>query len=91
MKELGYDMGINSTYRDNEKQNSLYAQGRSAKGQVVTNARGGQSIHNYRLAFDIFKNVKGHEWSDNNFFKAAGKIWSGNGAGMGRSLDRIYR
>lgn len=35
------------------EQNALYAQGRTTKGQKVTNARGGQSYHNYGLAIDF--------------------------------------
>lgn len=38
-----------------DEQNALYAQGRrGVKGEgIVTNARGGQSYHNYGLAFDF--------------------------------------
>jgi peptidoglycan L-alanyl-D-glutamate endopeptidase CwlK len=35
------------------EQDALYAQGRTKPGQVVTNARGGQSNHNYGLAVDL--------------------------------------
>ena len=35
------------------EQNALYAQGRTAKGRIVTNARGGQSWHNFGLAWDV--------------------------------------
>jgi peptidoglycan L-alanyl-D-glutamate endopeptidase CwlK len=31
----------------------LYAQGRTAPGNIVTNAQGGQSNHNFGLAWDI--------------------------------------
>lgn len=41
------------TLRTNAEQDALYAQGRTTKGPKVTNAKGGQSIHNYGLAFDI--------------------------------------
>lgn len=48
------------TVRTFDEQNALFAQGRTklfdTKGKrlgVVTNARGGQSYHNYRLALDI--------------------------------------
>lgn len=40
-------------YRSFAEQNKLYAQGRSTAGQVVTKAKGGESYHNYGLAFDI--------------------------------------
>lgn len=50
--EAGIDVIPTSTYRDRESQNALYAEGRTAPGSKKTNARGGQSFHNYRLAFD---------------------------------------
>lgn len=36
------------------QQDALYAKGRTASGSVVTNARGGQSNHNFALAVDVF-------------------------------------
>lgn len=46
---------LTCTHRDNAEQNGLYAQGRTVKGSIVTNAKGGQSPHNYKpaFAFDI--------------------------------------
>lgn len=44
---------FSSTLRTFAEQNSLYAQGRSKAGKRVTNARGGQSYHNYGMAIDI--------------------------------------
>jgi len=41
------------TLRTFAEQDALYAQGRTKKGSKVTNARGGQSYHNYGLAVDI--------------------------------------
>jgi peptidoglycan L-alanyl-D-glutamate endopeptidase CwlK len=41
------------TLRTFAEQDALYAQGRSKPGKVVTNAKGGQSYHNYGLAIDI--------------------------------------
>lgn len=52
-KKAGIDVLVTSTYRDFESQNELYAQGRTKPGRIVTNAKAGQSWHNYRLAFDI--------------------------------------
>jgi hypothetical protein len=45
---------VTSGYRSIAEQDKLYAQGRTAKGPVVTNARGGSSAHNWRLAVDIW-------------------------------------
>ena len=78
-----YKVLITSTYRDNEKQNALYAQGRTTAGNIVTNAKGGQSIHNYKTAFDICKNTKGQEYNDNTFFNIAGKLWQEMGGEWG--------
>ena len=49
----GIDVIITSTYRDHESQAELYAQGRTKPGRKVTNAKPGQSWHNWRLAFDF--------------------------------------
>lgn len=45
---------ISSGYRSNAEQTKLYNQGRTTPGNIVTNARAGQSIHNYGLAIDYF-------------------------------------
>ena len=47
------------TLRTFEEQNELYAKGRSVKGQIVTNAKGGQSYHNWGMACDIVLIVEG--------------------------------
>ena len=41
------------TLRTFAEQDVLYAQGRTTKGAIVTQAKGGQSMHNYGLAIDI--------------------------------------
>ena len=41
------------TLRTFAEQDGLYAQGRTKPGKVVTNAKGGQSYHNYGLAIDV--------------------------------------
>ena len=41
------------TLRTFAEQNALYAQGRTKPGAKITNAKGGQSYHNYGLAIDI--------------------------------------
>ena len=85
MEAIGWPVIVTATYRDNEKQDALYAQGRTTPGPIVTNARGGQSIHNYRLAFDIARNVKGQEYTNPQFFADAGAIWMRMGGEWGGS------
>lgn len=49
----GMDARAISGTRTYAEQDALFAQGRTAPGQVVTNARGGQSNHNFGIAWDI--------------------------------------
>lgn len=52
-------------HRTAAQQNALYAQGRTKPGKIVTNARAGQSLHNYGVAFDMFitnKNGTSASW-----------------------------
>lgn len=50
--------------RTYEEQNKIYAQGRTAPGKRVSNARGGQSPHNFGIAADFVAHVKGKvSWS----------------------------
>ena len=53
MEEYGLAVRIIGGTRTYAEQNALYAQGRSAPGPVVTNARGGFSNHNFGIAWDI--------------------------------------
>ena len=86
MNAAGFSaVGISSTYRSVERQNELFAQGRTAPGAIVTNARGGQSMHNFRLAFDIFQNIRGQEWNNPQFFATGGRIWQEMGGEWGGS------
>jgi peptidoglycan L-alanyl-D-glutamate endopeptidase CwlK len=75
-REAGIDLLITSTYRDKEKQDALYAQGRNGHpGKIVTNARGGQSFHNYKVAFDFVPIVHGKaQYADIATFKRCGAI-----------------
>ena len=74
-KAQGLPVLVTSTVRDLEYQESLYAQGRTKPGSIVTNQKT-PSFHWDRvaLAFDICKNVKGHEYDDADFFKQCGAI-----------------
>ncbi|UQZ32839.1 hypothetical protein C2I18_04250 [Paenibacillus sp. PK3_47] len=49
----GVPIVITQGMRSIAEQNALYAQGRTKKGPIVTNAKGGSSYHNYGLAFDF--------------------------------------
>jgi peptidoglycan LD-endopeptidase CwlK len=49
----GEDICITDGYRSAEEQDALYAQGRTKPGKIVTNARGGYSLHNFGCAIDF--------------------------------------
>lgn len=85
-KEEGIDVLITSTYRDLDSQADIYAQGRTKPGNIVTNAKAGDSFHNYRLAFDFCPLVNGKPaWKETKMFQRCGVIaesvgleWAGN-------------
>ena len=52
-------MRVDNTLRTFPAQDALYAQGRTKPGKIVTNAKAGQSYHNYGLALDFFLLVNG--------------------------------
>ena len=53
LKAQGITIRATSSYRTFAEQDALYAQGRTKPGNIVTNAKGGQSLHNYGLAVDV--------------------------------------
>lgn len=81
---------ITAGLRTMTEQNALYEQGRTKPGNIVTNARGGYSYHNYGLAFDVCVcDVKNGQlvpnWNVDSRWKRVGAIgqsidleWGGN-------------
>ncbi|WP_151996161.1 M15 family metallopeptidase [Buttiauxella massiliensis] len=51
--EVGITIKVISGLRTYAEQDALYAQGRTKSGEIVTNAKGGYSNHNFAIAFDI--------------------------------------
>jgi len=89
-KEAGIDLLIYCTYRSIEEQNALYAQGRTKPGNKVTNAKGGQSYHNYRVAYDCGPVVSGNvAWNRNDLFKKIGEIGESLGLTWGGHFKSI--
>jgi peptidoglycan L-alanyl-D-glutamate endopeptidase CwlK len=63
----GIELIITSTYRDFIAQDALYAIGRTVhpERRHVTNAKAGQSFHNFRVAWDVVPIVSGKPvWDD---------------------------
>ncbi|MDD8018368.1 MAG: M15 family metallopeptidase [Bacteroidota bacterium] len=81
----GIEIQIIQGFRSIVEQNKLYEQGRSTTGNIVTNAKGGESYHNYGLAFDFVPLIHGvANWKDaRNFFvvgeiaEKIGLVWGG--------------
>jgi len=59
-REEGIELIVTSTYRDYDSQDALYAIGRDGDPRrTVTNARAGQSWHNFKCAWDVVAVVSG--------------------------------
>ena len=88
----GIYVQISEGHRPNGRQNDLYAQGRTKPGNIVTNARGGQSWHNYGVAVDFFLTSNDGSkalWTVNNKWRRAAAIgkslgfeWGGDWTGF---------
>jgi len=82
---VGINIKIISGLRTYAEQNALYAQGRTAPGPVVTNARGGYSNHNFGIAFDVGVFEGSKYLGDSPKYRAVGALgvdlgleWGGN-------------
>lgn len=87
---VGVHPYVDQTLRTFEESNKLYAQGRTTKGPIVTNAAAGQSYHNYGLALDFHLQINGKDvWPKDatadknwmlvvNIFKKHGFNWGGD-------------
>lgn len=53
IKDSGWIFFITDGFRSFAEQTELYAQGRTKPGSIVTNAKAGQSAHNFGLAVDL--------------------------------------
>jgi len=75
---------VASAYRSYAEQNDLYAQGRTKAGKIVTNAKGGQSSHNFGTAIDVVPIVNGKadyntDWNKiATIGKSIGFAWGGD-------------
>ena len=82
-KQKGIDAKVLSGFRSIEEQEALYAQGRTAPGRIVTNAR--RSVHDTGLAFDLGVFKDGQYVAEGPDYKILGQlgtelglIWGGD-------------
>jgi peptidoglycan L-alanyl-D-glutamate endopeptidase CwlK len=82
----GIEILVTCTYRSPVDQDKLYAQGRTAPGRIVTNARAWQSLHQYGVAFDVVPMREGKPvWGTTG---ADGELWQRVGiAGEASGLE----
>lgn len=80
----GYSIFITEGYRSQERQNELYAQGRTKPGNIVTWTL--NSVHTQRKAIDIAWNHPELYPSDLDLWKEVGKIASVYGIDWGYDL-----
>lgn len=62
----GMDALITDGFRTFPEQDVLFAKGRTTEGPKVTNARGGESNHNYGMACDLYPVIDGHVFTKPN-------------------------
>lgn len=101
-EQAGFDVLVTCTERTFAEQDKLYAQGRTAPGAIVTNARGGYSMHNFQCAIDFVPMRHGRPvWSyklseDKALWFGIGELaekcgfrWSGRWQGKLREMAHI--
>lgn len=71
----GITVLVYCTFRMRAEQDALYAIGRTLPGKKVTNARGGESWHNFGSAFDFVPTIHGKpQWDNNKLYAKCGEI-----------------
>jgi len=78
MLMLGHEVRIVEGYRSKARQEALYAQGRTTPGRIVTNAKPGESLHNYGVAVDFVFRREGYDASK-ELWETLGTIGERNG------------
>jgi peptidoglycan LD-endopeptidase CwlK len=81
--DAGITIKIISGTRTFAEQDALYRQGRDLPGSKVTNARGGQSNHNFGVAWDIGVFENGQYRDESPSYKNVGGIGKGMGLEWG--------
>lgn len=91
--EFGVKMLVLSTFRDAEAQDDLYTVGRRGKPgeRIITNAKGGESWHNFQCAWDMVPLIDGvPQWENRELLEKIGRkaiafdlVWGGDWDGDG--------
>lgn len=76
-RKQGLIVKLGECFRSVAEQNTLYAQGRTTSGNIVTNAKGSSysSMHQWGVAFDVIRNDgRGAYYNGDGWFSKVGKI-----------------
>lgn len=68
--EKGLPVLITDGWRSKAEQNAIYAQGRTTPGVIVSQVNYPYSAHNWGIAVDFCRNVRGREYDDSDGFFA---------------------
>ena len=103
MKDHFKEMRVTEGYRSFERQNYLYAKGRTLKDlEIATNSVPGNSLHNYGLALDLaFKGTDPYSKSNPKIWEDYGRIvrahgftwggdWNNNGIKDKNDFDKPH-
>jgi len=83
------DVRIYNAFRSWDEQDRTFAQGRTLPGDVVTNARGGDSYHNWGLAFDAAPYENGQISNDTKKYAKMGQLGQQVGLEWGGTFKSI--
>jgi peptidoglycan L-alanyl-D-glutamate endopeptidase CwlK len=87
----GIVMLVTCGERTLDEQAKLYAKGRTIPGPKVTNAKPGQSIHNYKMAFDVVLIKSGEaSWEVDKQWKRFAEIAKKYGFKWGGEFKTLY-
>lgn len=90
-RDEGIVMLVTCGERTLDEQAKLYAKGRTAPGPKVTNAKPGQSIHNYKMAFDVVLIKNGEaSWTVDKQWKRFVEIAKKYGFKWGGDFKDLY-
>jgi len=78
MRKRGHEVRLVEGFRSLERQTELYNQGRTTPGAIVTNAKAGESSHNYGVAVDFVFRKEGYNASS-SLWELLGKVGRAQG------------
>ena len=75
MQKADKTFGISQTFRTKSEQDTLYSQGRTSPGNIVTNAKFPYSAHCWGIAFDFYRNDGNGAYNDfDGYFQKIGQL-----------------